>query len=181
MNPEILRLLNPKTVRLDGANRGVPDLTTDDVNAACAGADQIGLDLLLTQICDDRTAQHRAFYGLYQEVIQFAVHHRWKIREKGQEKIRSLIQLILFELTVTPRCPSCHGTKYNKRLRPCNACNGTGFYKIKNSQRAKALGINASTWKRVWAHRYADVLSLVANHESDALKNIGKKLKRDLS
>lgn len=181
MNPEILRLLNPKTARLNGVSRGVPEITTDDVNGACAGADQVGLDLLLSRVCDDRVAQHRAFYSLYQEVIQLAADRRWKIRKKGQEKIRSLTQLILFELTAAPRCPKCNGTKYNKRLRPCSACCGTGFYKIKSSQRARALGISSSTWKRVWAYRYAEVLLLISNHEADALRNIGEKLKQDLS
>lgn len=181
MNPELLRLLNPKTVRLDGVSRGLPEMTTDDVNAACAGADQIGLDLLLSKVCDDRAAQHRAFYNLYQEVIQLAVDHKWKIRKRGQDKIRSLTQLILFELTAIPRCPKCKGTKYNRRLRPCKACDGTGFYKIKNSQRARALGINSSTWNRVWSYRYAEVLALMSNHESSALNSIGEKLKRGLS
>lgn len=181
MNPEILRLLNPRTARLDGANKGVPEITTDDVNAACAEADQIGLDLLLSRVCDDRSAQHRAFYSLYQEVVQLAVDNHWKIREKGKEKLRSLTQLILFELTNPIRCPKCKGTRYDKRLRPCKACRGTGFYKIKNTQRARILGINASTWGRVWMPRYADVLMLLMNHESDALKSIGRKLKRDLS
>lgn len=181
MNPEILKLLNPRTARLDGASRGLPEITTDDINAACADADQIGLDLLLSKICNDRAAQHRAFYSLYQEVIQLAVDRKWKIREKGHEKIRSLVQLILFELTTAPRCPKCNGTRYDRRLRPCKACDGTGFYKIKNSQRARALGINSSTWGRVWVYRYADVLSLISNHETSALKSIGKKLKRDLS
>lgn len=181
MNPELLRLLNPKTARLDGVNRGLPMITTDDINSACAGADQIGLDLLLSKVCDDRAAQHRAFYSLYQEVVQLAVDKHWKIREKGQEKIRSLTQLILFELTAAPRCPKCNGTKFNKRLRPCRSCNGTGFYKIRDAQRARALGINSSTWNRVWAYRYAEVLSLILNHETNALKSIGQKLKRDLS
>jgi len=181
VNPELLKLLNPKTARLDGASGGVPEITTDDINAACAGADQVGLDLLLSKVCDDRAAQHRAFYSLYQEVIQLAVDHRWKIREKGHEKIRSLTQLVLFELTAAPRCPRCRGTKYDKRLRPCKVCDGSGFYRIRNAQRARALGISASTWKRVWAYRYADVLLLISNHEAAALNNIGRKLKRDLS
>lgn len=181
MNPNILQLLNPRSVRLDGSNRGLPEITTDDINAACAGADQIGLDLLLTRVCGDRIAQHRIFHSLYQEVAQLTVDHHWKIRKKSQEKIRNLVQLVIFELTTTPRCPKCDGTKYNKRLKPCKACDGTGFYKIKNTQRARLLGVNASTWSRVWAYRYAEVLSLTADHEAKALKNIGKKLKRDLS
>ena len=181
MNPELLKLMNPKTTRMDGAGGGVPTLTTDDINAACAGADQIGLDMLLAKVCTDRQAQKRAFYSLYQDIVQIAVDRHWKIREKGQDKIRSLTQLIIFELTNTPRCSKCNGTKFNRNLKPCKPCDGTGFYRIKDAQRARALDINPSTWQRVWAYRYADVLSVIATHEAEALRTIGKKLKSDLS
>ena len=181
MNPEILKLMNPKTTRLDGAGGGIPLLTTDDINAACAGADSIGLDMLLAKICADRQAQSRAFYSLYQEIVQLSVERRWKIREKGEEKIRSLTQLIIYELTNAPRCPKCKGTKFNRNLKPCKSCEGTGFYRIKDTQRAKAMKISPSTWQRVWSYRYADVLGVVATHEADALRRIGKKLKHDLS
>lgn len=181
MNPELLKLLNPRTARIDGAGGGVPEITVSDVNAACAGSDSIGLDLLLAKICDDRTARHRVFYQLYQEITQLAANHHWKIREEREEKIRGLTQLVVFELTSMPRCPKCKGTKYNKRLRPCNSCDGTGFYSIRSVQRAKALGVTPSTWQRVWAYRHAEVMALAENHEASALKNIGAKLKRDLS
>lgn len=181
VNPEILKLLNPRSARLDGLNGGIPELTNDDINAACAGADSLGLDILLARICADKTAQHRAFYSLYQEVIQLAVDRQWRIREKGDEKLRGLTQLAIFELTDSHRCPKCKGTGYNKRLRPCRSCGGTGFYNVRPIQRAKALGIAASTWQRVWAYRFADVMALMATHEASALKVIGCKLKRGLS
>ncbi|MHA1483487.1 MAG: hypothetical protein ACTSQA_08670, partial [Candidatus Heimdallarchaeaceae archaeon] len=121
MNPELLKLLNPKTARLDDIGGGVPALTADDINAACAGANSIGLDVLLARVCSDRQAQRRAFYSIYQSVAQLAIDRQWKIRTRGEEKLRSLTQLVIFELTMTPRCPKCHGTKFNQRLNPCKA------------------------------------------------------------
>lgn len=180
MNLEILKLLNPKSARLDGACGGVPAITIDDINYACAGTKQLGLDLLLAKVCGDRSAQNQAFYGLYQAVIQLAVDNKWKIRRNGKEKIRALTQLIIFELTALPRCPICHGTKHDKQLKPCRTCRGTGVYRITESQRAKALGIAPSTWQRVWAFRYTEVMSLATIYETDALRIIGKKFKRCL-
>jgi len=181
VNPEIFKLLNPKTARLDDLRGGVPTLTADDINAACAGANDIGLDVLLARVCDDRQAQQRAFYSIYQHIVQLAIDRKWVIRAKGKEKLRSLTQLIIFELTTTPRCPRCHGTKFNQHLNPCKACDGTGFYKIKDSQRARAIGVSPSTWQRVWLFRHAEVLSLIATCEADTLRSIGRKLKRGLS
>lgn len=177
MNPELLKLLNPRGVQLTDTGGSVPLITSDDINAACSGADPIGLDVLLIKVCNDRQAQRRAFYSLYQEVIQLAVDQRWKIRERGEEKLRSLTQLVIFELTNKPRCPKCNGTKYTRNFKPCKVCGGTGFYKIKESQRAKALNVAPSTWARVWAYRYGEVLSLITTHEVDALKSISEKLK----
>ncbi len=176
MKAELLKLLNPKTSRLDGAGGGRPTLTSDDINAACAGANELGLQMLLARVCDDRQAQNKAFYRLYSDIVDLSIVNKWKIRERGEEKIRGLVQLIIFELTSTPRCPKCKGTKYNRALKQCKPCEGTGFYKIRNSHRAKALKINQSTWNRVWEFRYSEALSLVLNCESEALRKISKNL-----
>jgi len=73
MNPEMLKLLNPKTTRMDGMGGARPMVTVDDINAACAGSNQAGLDILLANICADRSAQNRAFYSLYQNIVQLVV------------------------------------------------------------------------------------------------------------
>lgn len=161
---------------MDGAGGGKPTLTSDDINAACAGADDMGLQMLLARVCGDRQAQNKAFYRLYSNVIDLSIANKWKIRQKGEEKIRGLVQLIIFELTNNPRCPKCKGVKYNRALKPCKPCEGTGFYRIRDSHRAKALKINQSTWARVWSFRYAEILSMVMNCESEALRSISKKL-----
>jgi hypothetical protein len=177
VNIEILNLTNPKSARVDGAGGGIPTLTTEDVNGACAGCDDLGLGVLLAKVCQGRQQKSRAFYQLYLEVIDLAIHRHWKIREKGQEKLRSLTQLIIFELIDQPICPKCNGTRYTKTLKPCKACDSTGLYQIKDSMRAKALGIDQSNWQRVWQYRYSDVLALISAKETQALRNIKKNLK----
>ena len=175
MDAEILTMLDPKSVRLDGAGGGQATLTKDDVNAACAGCNKVGLNLMLASVCDDRTVQNAAFYSLYGKVIGLAVKKHWRTN-KGEDRIRSLVQLAVFEHTSTPRCPSCHGTKVNRRSQPCKRCAGTGKYKIKDSQRARALGVEQSTWARVWAGRYGEVFRLISEYEYLALRKMAKKL-----
>jgi len=181
MNPELLKLLNPKSIRMDGAGGGIPMLTVDDVNAACAGADQLGLDILLAKICSDRQQQDKTFDRLYLEILSIASNHHWKIKGERTDKLKRLTQLIIYELIESPRCPKCHGVQYNRNMKPCMACQGTGYYRIKDSQRAKVLGINRSTWNRVWSFRYAQVLSNISQHETAALDSMSKKLKYRLS
>jgi hypothetical protein len=177
LNPEILTLLDPKSVRLEYAGFGKAEITRMDVNAAMAGADETGLNLLLAHVCNDRKAQSQAFYSLYNRVMTLAMDQGWQFEGKrGQERIRALTQLALFEHTDTPRCPACKGTKYNRAMRPCKACKGTGYYKIKDSHRARAMGINRTSWSRLWAKRYADVLQIISEAEYLAMRNIRKSL-----
>lgn len=175
MDAEILAMLEPKSVRLDGCGGGNATITKDDVNAACAGCNETGLDLMLAKISEDRTVQNRAFYKLYTQTIELAAKKQWRFK-KGEDRIRSLVQLAIYEHTSTPRCPSCHGTKINRRMQPCKRCGGTGRYKIKDSQRARALDVEQSTWSRVWADRYAEITRMISDYESQALRKIAKRL-----
>lgn len=177
MNPEILTLIDPKSVRLEYAGHGKGGITKADVNAAMAGANETGLNLLLAHVCNDRQAQSQAFYALYNRIMTLAMEQGWQFESKrGQERIRSLTQLALFEHTNPPRCPACHGTKYSKSLRPCKFCDATGYYKIKDSHRARALGIRQSSWSRYWSGRYADVLGVISECEYLAMRQIRKHL-----
>jgi len=180
LNPEILKLTNAKTVRLDGVGGGKPELTREMLLAACAGCDEIGLTTLLMRICGDRSRQGPFYYKLYVAAMGLALRNHWKMRDKGQEKIRSLMHLVVYEITSPPVCPKCGGTKYNRLMRPCKSCKGTGVYKIRDSHRARALGINQSTWGRVWQDRYNQLYDLVSDKEYAALRIISRKLRDDV-
>ena len=177
MNPELLTLLDPKSARLEYAGHGTGALTKTDVIAAMAGADALGLELLMAHVCNDRQAQSQAFYALYNRVMSLAIDQGWQMKSKrGQARVRSLTQLAIFEHTNTPRCPACNGTKYNRNMRQCKPCEGTGYIKIRDSHRARAMGINPSSWKRYWAGRYADVEQIISECEYLALREIRKRL-----
>ena len=168
-------MLEPKSVRLDGAGGGVATITKDDVNSACAGCNETGLSLLMAKVSEDRAVQDTAFYALYNQAITLAIKKGWRFK-KGEDRIRSLVQLAVYEHTRTPRCSCCNGTKYNRNMQPCKRCGGSGLYKIKDSQRARALGVEQSTWSRVWADRYAEISQLISEYEYQAMRNIAKQL-----
>ena len=177
MNAEILTLIDPKSARLEYAGHGTAEITKADVNAAMAGANGLGLDLLLAHVCNDRKAQSQAFYALYNRVMGLAMDQGWQYESKrGQGRIRSLTQLAIFEHTNTPRCPACNGTRYTRNMRPCKPCEGTGYVKIRDSHRARAMGIAPSSWRRYWQTRYADVEHIISECEYLALREIRKHL-----
>lgn len=170
---EILIQLAAKTSKLI-RSPGKPEYTPADIAAAMAGSNETGLDILLSKVVGDRTAQHRLFYTIYQQVVGIAVKENWKFR-KGEERIRSLVNLAIFEYVCEPRCPACRGTKYVKN-EPCRTCNHTGYLKLNDKQRAEALGIHPSVWLRTWKARYARVFQVLNCHESDAIRNLYKRL-----
>lgn len=186
-NPKMFTLLNPKTSRIDGAGGGVPHMTREDLNLACGCADKAGVELLMRKWAGLRTPQTRAFYGLYTEICALAVRFNWKIREKPIEKIRSLLQLAIFETTNPLMCPDCKGTAKELdmvKMIPvdCTSCQGSGLYTIEPRDMAKVIGISRKAWdKGDWAERYKQIKILVQTKEKKALNKIYKKLQNDLT
>jgi len=187
MNPKVLTLLNPRTARMDGAGGGLPTLTANDINAACYGADPAGVEILLRKWAGLRTSQSAAFYGLYREVAALAARFKWKIRGKPKEKLRSLLQLAIFEATETLPCFVCKGRSevmhpIDLKIVRCPECKGIGKYRIEAVDMAKVLGISRQAWhKGRWQHRYDDIRILVDTAEHQAIRKIGKQLKSDMS
>ncbi len=170
---EILARLNPRSVamiRIPGTSR----LSVSDIAAACAGANQTGLNILLSKVVNDRTAHDKLFYEIYGQVTDIAVKEKWKFR-RGCERIRSLVNLALYEYVGEPRCPSCKWTRYTDQTKCCT-CGGSGYMKLNDKQRASALGINPSVWLRTWKERYARVFQVLNCHESDAVSSLYERL-----
>lgn len=173
MNPEILTLINTKTVRLDGAGGGLPTLTTADINAALSFCNPIGQGMLKIRICGDDSESHAAFKAIYKDVQKLAKH--WRSTEK-EARIKALVELAMFEANKTPVCPACKGRKFNRFHKPCAPCKATGKYIIRNSVRARALDISHSTYTRVWERRLTEVLQLISDKESQALTQLRKRI-----
>lgn len=172
----ILARLNAKTSSWGNAG-GFDSLTASQIAAACAGANPLGLDLLLASICQNRGSQIKAFYAIYLGIVDIALKSKWKMRER-EDRLRSLAQLAIFEATNDQACPRCKGTQYDPK-RPsvsCTPCRGTGRYRIKDYQRAKALGVSDSVWCNVWKLRYRDIEIYIDEQKYEALSSIRQRL-----
>ncbi len=170
---EILTRLAPKSAQMIRIP-GEATLTVSDIAAACAGANETGLNILLAKVVGDRSVQKPLFYAIYRQVAEIAIKEKWKYR-RGSEKIRSLVNLALYEYVGEPRCPSCRGTRYIQHNK-CQTCKGSGYLRFDDKQRAAAIGVHASVWLRVWRDRYARIFQVLGYHESDAVHSLYKRL-----
>lgn len=172
MNPKLLTMLNPKTVNLL-SNGGQPTFTVSDFNFVCSGADSIGLEVLRRKWAGFKTKED--FSDFLEEI--FKLSEKWDIRERREEKLRGLFDLVLFEETSLPTCSYCRGRgerTVQGKLNECQPCRGTGFYRLKDSEKAKYIGIKKQSW-RTWESRYKDIKILLDNHIHSALVSMSEK------
>ena len=67
MNPKLFTMLNAKTVNWMGSGGG-GDLSVSDFNAACSGADPIGLEILRRKFGGTSTKED--FEALLNEIVE---------------------------------------------------------------------------------------------------------------
>lgn len=176
MNPKLFTMLNPKTVNWSGSGGG-GDLTVSDFNFACSGADPIGLEVLKRKWGGVSTDED--FETLLNEILQLSRY--WKIKDNRENKIKGLFELVLFESTKLPVCSHCRGKgeRITKgKLADCNPCRGTGYYRIKKSEKARYLGVSKQAWVS-WESRYHDVKALLDEHVYKAMRHIDKRMRED--
>jgi len=174
MNPKLFTFLNPKTVRFDGSGGG-GDLSVADFNAACSGADPIGLELLRRKFGGVSTEE--SFESLYRDIVKKARY--WRVRGEREFKLRHLMELAIFEDTALPICSYCRGRKVRmvqKVISECHSCRGTGFYRLKKSEKARYLGISMEAWY-TWEPRLAEVKRLIDDRKYNAMRSIDERMK----
>lgn len=180
---ELLTVLIPSSVDLEPTSHRTDrnGLTAALVSAAMAGADPIGVMILMRRITDDTSAHKAAYKRLLKGVIRIAKENKWKI-DKNDNKIKELLNLCLYEYIHPVKCPTCRGTGYY-RYKECDTCNGTTNYVFNNAQRAYFVGVHRSNWPRVWQSRHKQVTDYLSkalpDHESRANSRLYKLLKSD--
>lgn len=176
MNPKLFAFLNAKTVNFDSCGGG--DLSVSDFNAACSGADPIGLELLKRKWGGSSTRE--GFGILIEEILELSRY--WRIKDNRKGKLDGLFKLALYETTSLPPCPYCRGRGervVKGKLDSCSPCRGTGHYRIKDTEKARMIGVKKQSWK-VWESRYSEVLRLFDEHMYKAMRSIDERMKDDI-
>ena len=178
---QLLVRLNPNHINMEGAGGGIPELTTSDINAALAGANKAGLELLIGQVCG--AADFKTLYETFlPETLRCANRLKWSLVGSGAARVHKLLQIVLFEAISARKCPSCRGTK-RSLLNPvdkCPTCYGSGVWFGYDRAKAKYLGISDQAWRKTWREREKDIQALLDRRIYQAKKRIHANLYGEL-
>ena len=189
MSIEILTRLNPKVSQFDAVGISTAGgLTSADISAACSNCTPLGYLALKRRVIGDTTTCS-GYYEVYAKVIKLAIKENWQVKPKSDRipKFRALLDLCLSDYFEISRCKYCKGSgkkatdKAGILFRTCNACEGSGNKSKNMSTRARDLGVNPSTYSRVWSKRYDKVMdmfdNIFPNEEYYAIRNIKRLLR----
>lgn len=177
MSAELLARLNPKTLSLSPMGRGgLPELTPLDIAAALAGAHPSA----------QRTAL-AAFAGFPEPLLPGLVEARlWRLAKAegwraSAEQVRRVAKLAVMEYCEPPRCGGCEGRAivYTPQPTNCEACNGSGYGRLRASQLCDAVGVSLNEWKGTWRYRYDRAYGIVSGWGSEALTHLRRRLSEE--
>lgn len=168
-----------------------PQAHPHDIAASLAGAPQNA----------QRTAL-AAFAGFPEPLLPGLVEARlWRLADAEgwyapPERVRRIAKLAVWEYCEPPRCGECEGRMIvytppakgmlglpsnagiGGQAQPgkCEACNGSGYGRIRASQLCDVLGVSLGEWQGVWRYRYDRAYGIVAGWGADALRHLHRRL-----
>ena len=182
MNPrELLALLTARVQRFHLAPGGIPNITAQDI------AQALGMIAI-----DEARIYARVKYCAQ---LEYADGLAWKIRlhimtRKLQASWRiphpdfllDMSYLMLAESVDPHTCTWCHGRAEVKPetgpVITCGACEGTGRRRIRDTDRARLMGLSKSSWSDPWGERYREAQIETVDKWEDI---VGGALKKRLS
>jgi hypothetical protein len=146
MHRELLgRLTHSPCCRVDG-------LVTTEAGGVLSGLSDEAMDYAMARYVGDTGAQPRLFYAAYLRTVDVAIRERWKL-PRGEEMLRKLTLVALFELMNCKPCPLCDGEGF-VGVNLCMGCEGTGKACLPCVAVAKAVGRSEKQFHEVWKPRY---------------------------
>lgn len=157
---EILGLLNPGIAPYrEVVSRGssIGKLSKSEIPGLLRGLTTVEVDYLWA-VAGDLKAER----ALLLHTQMWAIARHWSTNDA---QIILLATLAVFEAITPGKCARCRGTGIVKD-KVCKVCNGSGIKYLSNRRIADALGINESTFRRVWKSRYNELLSYLHGLEN---------------
>lgn len=102
------------------------------------------------------------------------VRHKWET--DCANRLMLLVELALYELIATSRCPSCNGADLPQQ---CAVCNGIGYIRLTHVKRAEMACMSRKWWKKCWRERYEQhVYQWLQSNLNSAAKHIKTNLRK---
>lgn len=98
------------------------------------------------------------------------------------DRLPALIKTALEELGAPNSCAGCGGRGSVLRgdlVASCEACGGAGSAPVSDSRRARSIGIDESSYRRVWDGVYTWLLRRLSDAEIEARRNLQNALRSD--
>ena len=175
MNPRrALAMLSTKTANLAGSSGGIPETTQADVAAALTAVKcRFQLAAILLRWAGQGSEEHVTDL-LLSRAAKLKVDNGWR---RGKVKLRRLCEIAVDEWLRPSQCRAC-GAEGNVAAVKCASCDGTGIRRKSGRAYAVAVGIDESSWRQSWASRYAEIVAVLEQAESEGLRALGKALMR---
>ena len=101
----------------------------------------------------------------------------------GAEVYVRMRKAILSETKEPNRCAVCAGRGHvmgEELLRLCEKCEGKGFLRVTDMQRAAAIGVDKSRYSRSWRRPFEWAVAVVNDAWMDAARELTAALKKDI-
>lgn len=196
---DLLILATARNVNFDYIPGGKPNITMEDVMYALATVKHGGAELLLrVKYTHDTTFLSDLERKLLMAIADLeSVQQRTIPKERqGQEFLRNLGRLALFEQLSPHICMSCGGVgkrlctadmlkamnKHNiavneGKILECTTCRGTGRKRPTEHSRAQTMTIPWETWRRTWSGCYMDVQAILIDWEDIGIRKATHRLR----
>ena len=159
----VLRLLTPKGAMIGSVGGGVASVVKDDVLRALSASGIVGFefDYLMAYLEGDATDQEvkRLEIDAYIWAAGIAAKNEWRMQKK-KEVLRPCALSAVRErlLPGITRCAACNGCGFNKKIKKCLSCSGSGVKRPKSSYYFEALGVSRQKWISVWFNRHKSLM-----------------------
>ena len=175
---EILSRLNPKTQGLEMRVQGLQGgISGHDIAMAMRGSSYIDEAIARLKFAGQTEYTDKVIRWL--ELIAQKMSRNWRKKQKGQEYLIAI--LVYNEHIVNPVCQICNGRRQgpNKHglIQDCPKCLGTGRRAFGSKDKAEYLGVDESSYRKVWKDRIRDVSDVYLRRESAIVNRIAQYMK----
>jgi len=172
---EIMAMLAPGTVKLEGAGQGQREITPQMVTASLHKLPHDVQNYAFLKYSLDMTVKGVLSDSVYLDTVNIAREEGWELKGEEDASTLSILSDIALEESVNPSiCSVCNGAGMVNNKGSCGICSGTGRGTgISIRKIAKRLGVTKHRAEFFWMGKLRLLLSRYIEWEHD----IGSALK----